>query len=88
MVAYPADDGLYFPVACGRRLRGEDDQHAEKVRVALERASGGRRDPGQVLHRTPGPAAQVGQVGEEAVGAAFHNGEQDHRSLPPAGAAG
>ena len=35
LVAYPADDGLYFPVARGGRLRCEDDQHAEEVRVAL-----------------------------------------------------
>ncbi|TVZ02259.1 hypothetical protein EAS64_25905 [Trebonia kvetii] len=45
-VAYPADDRLYFSAARGRRLRGEDDQHAKEVRVALERASVGRRDPG------------------------------------------
>ena len=38
---------------------------------------GGRHDPGQVLRRAPGPPVQVGQVGEEAIGAAFHDGEQD-----------
>ena len=58
-------------------LRGEDDQQPQEVRVALERADDGRDDPGQVLRRAPGPPGQVRQVGEEAIGAALHDGEQD-----------
>ena len=45
--------------------------------MAFKRAGGSRHHPGQVLCRAPGPPAQVRQVGEEAVGAAFHDGEQD-----------
>jgi hypothetical protein len=75
--ADPAHDGLYLPVAGGRRLRGEHDQQAQEVRVALERAGGGRHHPGQVLRRAPGPPVQVRQVGEEPIGAAFHDGQQD-----------
>jgi len=77
VLADAADDGLYLPVARGRRLRGEGDQQPEEVRMAVERVSGGRHDPDQVLCRTPGLAAQVRQVGEEAIGAAFHDGQQD-----------
>ena len=76
VLADPPDHGLYLPVA-GRGLRGEDDQQPQEVRVALERADDGRHDPGQVLGRAPGPPGQVRQVGEEAAGAAFHDGEQD-----------
>src|SRR5271165_4893938 len=77
VLAYPADDSLYLSVSCGGGLGGEDDQQPEEVRVALERADRGRHHPGQVLRGAPGPPGQVGQVGEEAVGAAFHDGEQD-----------
>ena len=77
VLAYPADDSLYLSLARGGGLRGEDDQQPEEVRVALERADGSRHHPGQVLRGTPGPPGQVGQVGEEAIGAAFHDGEQD-----------
>ena len=77
VLAYPADDSLYLSLARGGGLRGEDDQQPEEVRVALERADGSRHHPGQVLRGAPGPPGQVGQVGEEAVGAAFHDGEQD-----------
>ena len=41
-----------------------------------EERSWPRHDPGQVTCRAPGPAGQVGKVGEEAVGAALHDGEQ------------
>jgi Aromatic-ring hydroxylase, C-terminal len=45
VLAYPADDGLDLPAAGGRRLRGEDDQQAQEVRVALKRAGDGRHHP-------------------------------------------
>ena len=45
--------------------------------MALEGADGGRDDPGQVLRRAPGPPGPVRQIGEEALGAALHDGEQD-----------
>jgi hypothetical protein len=70
MVAHPADNGLYLPVARGRRLHGEADQQAQEVRMPLKRANGGRRYCGQVPCRTPGRPGRLGQieVGEEAIG--------------------
>ena len=59
VLSYAAPDSLYLPVAGGRGLRGEDDQQAQEVRVALKRAGGGRHDPGQVPRRAPWPPAQV-----------------------------
>ena len=59
VLSYAAHDGLYFPVAGGRRLRCEDNQQAQEVRVALKRVGGSRHHPGQALRRAPGPPAQV-----------------------------
>ena len=71
------DDGVDLPVAAGGRLSGKDDQQAKKVWVALERLDGGRADPRQMLAGPSDPPVPLGQVGEEALGAAFHDREQD-----------
>ncbi len=71
------DDDLDLVSPMGRRLHGEDDQQAKEVGMALERL-GSRREHGrQVLGGTSDPAVPVGEVGEEALGATLHDGEQD-----------
>ena len=62
VLSYAAHDGLYFPVAGGRRLRGEDNQQAQEVRVALKRAGGSRHHPDQVLRRFLLIAGEGGQA--------------------------
>ncbi|HEX2807370.1 MAG TPA: hypothetical protein VHN80_14490 [Kineosporiaceae bacterium] len=72
-----ADDGLHLPRTRGGRLHRQDNQQAEEMGVPLEGADGARHHGGQVVGRPPGPPVQPGQVGEEAIGAALHDGKQD-----------
>ena len=65
------------PPARGGRLGGEDDQQPQEVRVALQRPDGGRDTVRQVLRGTSEPPVRSREVGEEALGAALHDGEQD-----------
>ena len=77
LVADPADDRPYLSPVPVRRLRREDDEQAQEVRMTLQRANGGRDDPGQVLGGTTGTPIPLRQVGEETLGPPFHDGEQD-----------
>lgn len=65
------------PPPRARGLDGEDDQQAEEVAMALERLGRRREHRGRVLGWTSDPVVPVGQVGEEALRAALHDGEQD-----------
>ena len=59
-VADPADDRPDLPPLPVRRLRGEDDEQAQEIRVTLQRADRGRDDPGEVLRRTTSTSVPLG----------------------------
>ena len=71
--AYPVHRSLDLSVARVRRLRGEDDQQPQEVRVALERADDGRHRAAlvaalsQILGRGPSARTEpAGSVAEES----------------------
>jgi hypothetical protein len=77
-----ADDSLYFFPGRGWRLRGHGHEQAQEVGVPLEGAARGCDHRGQVRCGGPGSVVPGRELGEEAIGAALHDGEQDF-SLEP-----
>jgi hypothetical protein len=69
------------PGSAAGRLGGEDDQQAQEVGVALERLTAVAITWSGAAEAVR-PSVELGQVGEEALGAALHDREQDP-SLEP-----
>ena len=76
-LAHPPDHGVNLAVAGAGGLDGEGDQQAEEVGMAFERLHGGHDDPAQMVASTSDSAIRIGQVGEEPLRAALHDGEKD-----------
>jgi hypothetical protein len=76
-LANAPDDRVDLARVAARRLDRKDDQEPQEARVALQGRDRRRDDLAQVLRRGTHAPVRIWQVGEEPLGAALHDRQQD-----------